>query len=1038
MSNLYWMAFKIVFQFTKIIRMHIKLSLTVLLSMTLSIFAFSQQIVKGTITDRETGEGLIGAAVLAKGTDKGTATDFDGNYKLVLSEEVTTLLISYTGYTDQEISIDNRKTIDIQLAQGVLMDEVVVVGYGEQSKTKVTAAISTIDEKTLKKIPVPNVSNALEGLAPGLFVRQTSGEPGFSGSSFEIRNFGNALVIVDGSPGNIDNLDPNEIESISILKDAAAASVYGVQGGNGVVLVTTKKGTIKVPELNYSNQFTSTAFTTYPEFFNSVDYSTVLNEGLVNSGQAPFYSEEEIEKFRSGSDPINYPDEDWRGLVFKDWGLQQRHNLNYGGGNEKIKYFVSAGFLDQGSNYTQDVLSFQQYNFRTNITANIKENLTLQANLAGRRQVYEAPGYSAYNIFRELSRALPTDLAYYPDGTPARPSFSPNHIQEAMKDFNAGYYRARVNNVDAKLSLEWDVKQIEGLKLKSYGSLVNNDFYNKTWGKSYDLYNLNRQTGEYDLFVASPEGSFSETVLTQSLAFNNHYVLQESMNYKRTFGKHSVDFLALGELQSNSGENFFGRRQDFQSDLIDQLYAGSNENKDANGGEFRENRLGLVGRLSYDFSAKYLFEASARYDGSSRFAPGKQWGFFPSVSVGWRISEEPFFAGITDDVQNLKLRASIGTAGNDGTAAYQWLSGFNYSFFYAINETAIPTIDNTALANEDLTWETNTTYDVGIDVELLDKDLSFSADYFHRDRTDVLAFAAGSVPSTLGVGLAAQNLYSYSNAGFELSAKYKKTVNSNLEVEINASFSRSREKAVFIDEAVITDDFIRANMTVTGGFTNLRRGYISDGLYQTQEEIEQGPIQDNSGNSSIRPGDVRYVDLNGDNIIDVSDQKVFGNGDKAANNYSLNISATFKNFSASMLLTGASGYEIYLDGEAQSPLRNGFNGYKYQLDYWTPDNTDAAYPRISDGGFNDNNYRYSDYWMRDGMHLRFRNISIGYELPKSLLEGIGFKQIKIFATAFNLLVIKSYDEAFDPQMNSGTGWYYPQNKSITFGANLTL
>ena len=485
--------------------MYRKISLTFFLSLTLSLFAYSQQIVKGTILDSETGEALIGAAVLAVGSDKGTATDFDGSYTLAIPEGVESLIISYTGYTDQKILIDGRKTININLEQGVLMDEVVVVGYGEQSKTKVTAAISTIDEKVLKKIPVPAVSNALEGLAPGLFVRQFSGEPGFSGSSFEIRNFGNALVIVDGSPGNIDNLDPNEIESISILKDAAAAAVYGVQGGNGVVLVTTKKGTIKVPELNYSNQFTSTAFTTYPDFFNSIDYATTLNEGLVNSGQTPFYSEEEVEKFRSGSDPINYPDEDWRDLVFRDWGFQQRHNLNYGGGNEKIKYFVSAGFLDQGSNYTEDVLSFQQYNFRTNITANIKENLTLQANLAGSRLINEAPGFSAFNIFRELSRALPTDIAYYPDGTPARPSFSPHHIQEAMRDFNSGYYRARSNNVDAKLSLEWDVRQLEGLTLKTYGSLLNNNFYTKVWGKSYNLYTLNRQTGNYDSFVASPE-----------------------------------------------------------------------------------------------------------------------------------------------------------------------------------------------------------------------------------------------------------------------------------------------------------------------------------------------------------------------------------------------------------------------------------------------------------------------------------------------------------------------------------------------------
>jgi TonB-linked SusC/RagA family outer membrane protein len=744
--------------------------------------------------------------------------------------------------------------------------------------------------------------------------------------------------------------------------------------------------------------------------------------------------------FRNGTDLINYPNEDWKKLIFRDKGFQQRHNLNLTGGNEKMKYFLSAGYLDQGSNYTEDVLSYQQYNLRTNINADVSDFLNLQVNLAGRRRINEAPGYSAYDIFRELSRALPTNLAYYPDGTPARPSFSPNHIIEGIKDFNAGYYRARNNNVDAKISLEWDAEQVgvRGLKIKSYASLVNNVFYNKTWGKSYELYTLNRLTGEYDEFIASPEGSFSETVLTQSTNYSNHYVLQQSLNYERIFNNHSISGLLLGELQKVQGENFLGRRQDFQSDLIDQLFAGSNENKDANGGEFRENRLGLVGRLSYDFKAKYFLEGSFRYDGSSRFSPGNEWGFFPSISAGWRISEESFFDGLREVIPNFKLRGSVGTAGNDGTAAYQWLSGFTYNHFFAINETAIPTIDNTSLANKDLTWETITTYDVGVDFELLNRDLAISFDYFKRNKEGVLAFASGSVPSTLGVGLAAQNFHEYSNEGFEISANYNKALNENWKIGAVSNFSYSRETAEFIDEAEIMDEFMRQNLTITGGFTGLRRGYISDGLFQTVEEIEQSPIQDGNENASLQPGDVRYVDLNGDNIIDVRDQKVFGNGDKPAYNFSLNISTSFKNFSLSVLLTGALGYDIYLDGEAQSPLRNGFNGYTYQLDYWTPENTGARFPRITDGGFNDNNYRYSDFWKRNGNHLRFRNINLSYTLPKFGKEGKAFKEIRVFATGYNLFVLKTYEEEFDPQMQSSTGWYYPQNKSFTFGINLTL
>jgi TonB-linked SusC/RagA family outer membrane protein len=1011
----------------------------IVLSMLASVHLNAQTKISGTITDADSGDPLIGANVLVIGTANGTITDFNGAYTLMVSDTARQLRFSYTGYADQTIEIGQATIIDVALTSGETLEEVVVVGYGRQSKTKLTSAVSTVNEETLKKLPVANISNGLEGLAAGLFVRQGSGEPGFSGSSFEVRNFGNALVIVDGSPGNIDELAPNEIESITVLKDAAAASVYGVQGGNGVVLVTTRRGAMGKPKLSYDNQFTFTSFTSYPDFLNSAQRATVLNEGLLNAGQAPFFTEEEMEAFRTGSDPINYPDTDWKALMFNDFGFQQRHNLNLNGGSEKVRYFVSASFLDQGSNYTEDVLGYQQFNLRSNINANITDNLILDFKLSGRRRLNEAPAYSAFNIFRELSRALPTDLAYYPDGTPARPSFSPNHILEGIRDFNAGYYRARNNNIDTKLSLQWDVNQVPGLSIKSYGSLVYNTNFAKEWGKSYELYTLNRQTGAYDAFTASPEGSFSETVLTQSTNFGNHYVMQQSINYDQQFGQHSVSALLLGELQNNSGQNFFGRRQDFQSTLIDQLFAGSNENKDANGGEYRENRLGLVGRLSYDYKAKYLIESSFRYDGSSRFAPGREWGFFPSVSAGWRLSEEGFFDGARGVIQNLKLRASVGTAGNDGTGAYQWLSGFVYDGFFAINETAIPTINNTALPNEDLTWETLTTYDVGFDAAFLDNSLTVSFDYFYRDRTDVLAFASGSVPSTLGVGLAAQNLHAYSNEGFEVSLNYNKKVNRDLTLGAMLNFSRARETAVFIDEAFFEDPFMRQNLTVTGGFTNLRRGYISDGLFQTQEEINQSPIQDGNENNSLQPGDVKYVDLNGDNIIDVRDQKVFGDGDKPTLNYSFNLSAEYKNFAISALFTGAAGYDIYIDGEAQSPLRNGFNGYTYQMDYWTPENTDAAYPRITDGGFNDNNYRYSDFWMRDGRHIRLRNVNLSYSIPKLLLERLrGFDEVRLFVTGHNLFVLKNFDEEFDPQMQSSVGWYYPQLRSFTCGINLTL
>ena len=565
----------------------------------------AQNLVSGNVSDDETKQPIPGVTILVKDSTKGTTTDFDGNFSIEVST-TDILVVSYLGYLTQEIEVNDTLNFTLLLREDTSeLDEVIVVGYGTKSKQKIISAVSIVDEEALKALPVATVSNGLEGLASGLFVRQNSGEPGFSNSSFEVRNFGNALVIVDGAPGDINQLEANEIESISVLKDAAAAAVYGVQGGNGVVLITTKKGKFGKPQLTYSNQFTYTSLTSYPDFLTSAQYGEVLNEGLRNSNQAPFYTEDEIELFQSGADPINYANTDWKSLVIKDWGFQQRHNLNLTGGTEKVNYFVSAGYLDQGSNYNADVLSYQQYNLRSNLDAKVTDNVQLTFNLGARRKMNEAPAYSAYNIFRELSRALPTDLAYYPDGTPAKPSVSPNHIAEGIKDFNAGYYRRKNNNFDAKLSLKWDINQVPGLSLKTYASLIYDTSFQKDWGKTYNLYTLNRQTGNYDVFRATPEGSFSDTVLEQGTSYSNQYVLQESITYDQTFGDHSISALALMEVQKSQGENFSGRRQDFQSTLIDQLFAGSLENQGADGGEYRENRMGFVGRLSYDYKSKF-------------------------------------------------------------------------------------------------------------------------------------------------------------------------------------------------------------------------------------------------------------------------------------------------------------------------------------------------------------------------------------------------------------------------------------------------
>jgi len=999
---------------------------------------FADITIKGKVLDRE-GKPLPGATVIVKGTKRVATADADGNYTIIVSENDPILVFSFTGFSSQEIRINGQTTINVNLEENVgALSELVVVGYGTQSRAKLTSAVSQVNTDLMKKLPVPNISNALEGMAPGLFVRQTSGEPGFSDSRFEIRNFGNALVIIDGSPGDINKLDPSEVESISVLKDAAAASIYGVQGGNGVVLVKTRRGEIGRPKLSYSNQFTFSQPTSYPEYLSSAEYAIMSNQMAVNSGQAPKYSEQDIQKYRDGSDPIRYPNTNWFKETLKPFSFQQRHNLNVSGGTSDTKYFISAGFIDQGSLYRSDNLNFNQYNIRGNVDTKILDNLELSFNLAARRQNRDAPGYSAYDIYRSLQRNLPIDLAYYPDGTPARPTNSPVHPVEGLKDSNVGYYKDANNNVDAKLSLKWDIKQVPGLSLSSFASVVYDNTYNKNWVKAYTLYTLNPVTGNYDPFVVSPEGAASRTILTETSTYSNNYMLQQTINYKRSFSDHNVSGLLVWETQKQGGNNFWGRRQDFQSDFIDQLFAGSNKNKDASGSQWRENRLGLIGRASYDYKAKYLAEFSFRYDGSSKFAPGKNWGFFPSGSLGWRISDEGFFAPLKKSVQDLKLRASVGTAGNDGSAAYQWLSGFNYNGFFVIKDQAVPTIDNSSLANLNLTWSNIVTYNAGVDFTILNKTTNVTFDYFKRDQSDVLASGSAKIPSTLGVGLSQQNLYKYSNQGFEISINHSDKIGDEVSYSIGASFSRSRERAIFIDEQYDLDPFVRENLSQTGRLVGRRIGLVSDGLFQNADEIASHAIQDGNNNTTIRPGDVRFKDMNGDGIVDDKDRMVIGRGEKPDMNYSLNLGLSYRNFSLSVLLTGAAGYTVYIDGEAQAALRNGFNGYKYQMDFWTPENPGAPYPRPVLGGSNANNYRYSDFWLRNGAHLRVRNINLSYNLPQKFRDRLKLGEARLFVTGNNLWVISGIREGFDPQWTGGNGYYYPQTRSYTFGVNLSF
>lgn len=968
---------------------------------------------------------LPGVSVVIKGTTVGTITDSDGNYSLSNVPENAILQYSFVGMKAQEIPVENKNSINVTLTEETVgIEEVVAVGYGTQKKADMTGSVSTVKGGELVKAPSPNLATSLTGKMTGVITTQHTGEPGKDDPTFFIRGkstFGDntALILVDGVERSLNRLNPNEIESVTILKDAASAAVYGARAANGVILITTKRGAVGKPKISYTG---STGYQTpaiMPKLMNAYEYATYLNNARANQGDLPRFSDSEIQDYKSGK----LPSTNWWNETFSKKAPIKQHNISVDGGTDNTKYFVSLGFLDQDGLYA--LSNYKKYNVRSNIDVKITKDFRIGIDLAGRNEKTMASPIGD-GIFATVMNSKPTESAYVPETVEPDGLGSNGMITTPIGlAERAGYNRTNTSVFQSTLQSWYTFPFVKGLTAKFSFSYDRTYIDNKVYNTPFDFYVYDKVNDLYSKY-----SSAGQINLTQQSAQSTLQTLQTSLTYDRTFGKHSISALMLMEKIQSDSENISAYREGYISPAIDQIFAGGDLNKNNGGAAFESARLGYVGRVNYDFNEKYLVQANFRYDGSFNFPKDKRWGFFPAFSVGWKMNNEPFLKAV-EFISNLKLRASYGEYGNDRVSPYQYLSGFNFGSGSIFGNGYNTGITESVIPNPNITWETAISKNIGIDFGIFNGKISGEFDYFYKRTKDILLPRNASVPQTFGATLPYENIGIVDNKGIEGLLRYKDSFG-GVKVMIEGNLTYAKSKVIFMDEPATVEDRLKR----TGQPFDQFYGLKAEGLFQSQAEIDGWAVQDGNGNTSIKTGDIKYQDFNNDKVIDGKDIHRVGKSDIPEIIFGLNLNLEYKGFSLSANFQGATGFEQYLRYDPFNLEGNAFTIFK---DSWTPENTGAKYPRLY-SGIKQNNTQSSSFWLYDATYVKLRNLEFSYTFNQiKVFEKIGITNLRLFVSGNNLLTI-SRIKGFDPEIphiNPGSNpFYYPQMKMFNAGINL--
>jgi len=990
--------------------------------------------VSGVVTD-EQNLPVADVSVTIKGTDQGVTTDKNGKYSISVTSTDAVLVFSSVGYNSKEIIVNDRTTISVSLTlKPNSLNDVVVVGYGTQKKGTITGAISSVKSEDITVAPVASTINSLAGRLPGLISQQSSGQPGADQASISIRGFGSAIWIVDGVESDFNNIDPNEIESISILKDGAA-SIYGSRAGNGVILVTTKRGKAGKPDITFNSSYTLQDNTYMAEPVSSAEYAELENELYANEGKQAPYTQDQINKYAAGNDPA-YPNTNWEKVATKPFAPQTNQNLSVRGGSDNIKYFGFFGYLDQEPMWRLNGGGYKRYNVQSNLDAKVTDDLSIQLDISDVNEYKSQPtrGESAgiNTLWQDLWNSLPIYPASLPD--PSYNSYANGQgvgsISLISNEDIAGYDNVNSQNLKGTFVANYQIRAIEGLSAKAF---IN---YNKTYSdeknftKPYSFYTYDYSTKQYTL--AGALGTQSQLYYNENTAENLDR--QFSLNYDHTFGQdHHVTALALYEAIDYNTTFLTAGRTNFLTDEIQELFAGSTQTATANSSASQMGRASYVGRINYAYKNKYLLETIFRADASADFSPTHRWGYFPSVSAGWRIDQEDFMKKVSA-VDELKLRASYGSSGIDNVVNFQYLTGYNFGGYYLFGTNTSQGIVSTGVANPNLTWEKVGIYDAGTDFSFWKRRLFGTIDVFYRKLSGIPGTQVLTLPSTFGASLPQVNLNSQNNRGFELSLGTSGNIG-ELNYTVVGNLSWARAKWDHFDEPTYTDPDQKREYQLSGQWVDRTFGYKTDGVFTSQQQINDLTFQYPGGNAGLRPGDIRYVDVNHDGTLDWRDEVQIGNGTVPEWMTGANISLKYKNFDLQSLLQGSFGYITNVNLE-----QGGANFSQAIFDErWTPanNNASAGVPRL--GGASTNTLP-SDFYDKKTHYLRLKTFALGYSLPHGLLSKASIKNVRVYLAGTNLLTINplaKYD--IDPEQPSGNGgYYYPQQRTISLGLNLTL
>lgn len=981
--------------------------------------------ITGKVSDIQ-GEPIIGANVIEKANPaNGTITDADGTFALNVPEKAV-LVVSFIGYHTLEIAINGQSVFNITLSEDMqALEEVVVVGYGTQKKINLTGAVSSVSRKELDNRPITSLSAGIQGLAPGVTALTASGKPGADGASFQIRGKGtlnnsNPYILVDGiETGTIDQIDPNDIESISILKDAASAAIYGSKAANGVILITTKRGVEGKPVVSYNGSYGIQNAVTLLDEMSSADYATLYNQALTSAGKSPRFTEQEIQKFRDGSDPYNYPNTDWVGMAFGT-GMIQKHNVNVMGGHDKAKYMISAGYLTQEGILRNS--DREQFNLRSNLDVQLSKNVSVRSSMSYIRnnRSEPIPSYAVSSlsggIVRQLFRIAPWIPYKYEDGSYGSIGDG-NPI--AWLDINE---RIRYKNQNFSGIIAADWKVTEGLKLTGQVAYISNVQNVKRFMK--DIH--------YKIGYHGPNELYEYINLWNRASFDG------LGNYEKSFGAHNLKILLGYKAEKYKFTNLTGSRTTFPNNNLTDMDAGTASTQ-TNSGYSRE--LGLMsgfGRINYDYKGLYLFEVNLRADGSSRFSADNRWGYFPSFSAGWRISEESFMKPAEDWIQSLKIRASWGQLGNQDalTDYYPWLVtyaiGKNYPFDNSLNTG----VTKTAQKLSSISWETTTNAGIGLDLLFL-RHFSLSADVYRRTTKDIIMNVP--VPGTFGVDPYKDNIGSVRNSGVEVVFGWNQNLRDwNLGVDANFAYNKNEILNLGGVDEMIDDYYINK----VGRPYHSYYGYVAEGLFQSKEEADAYTQKyGNPFGRKFMAGDLRFKDVNGDGKLTPADRDIIGSRFPKFT-FGGKLFASWKNtVDFSLLFQGVVDASRYFS----ETLTGDFTGDTSHpstvwLDKsWSDKNPGGTWPRVSEGKTSASHPGIrSSFWCVSTNYLRIKNIQLGYNFPKHILSKIGISRARIFYSAENIFTFDNLDLNVDPETPDGNGYIYPNVKTHSFGIHLTF